>query len=411
MFRASIQNFQSIANLDLELSGFTVITGHSNAGKSAILRALSGAMHHATGTHFVRTGQKDAIVKLHIRGADGKFHDILWEKGKSNRFTIDGSKYDSVGKAAPEALVKLGFHDVQTVAGAVRVLHADQDMPHFMLADPGQSAALVALTSRVDVIQRAQRLVDADIRSVSSDQKLLERQIADTAQKIEHLEPLELLGDLPVQVEWVHTQTVRHKLALEEGRKACLMYERSCSTAARLREIVSRFAGAGEWATRGLAAIKDRAGVLTEAAANVNRLREAERSLQLRPLTAARIEPLLSTIKTLAEEQSRLESARKLLESWRSTQQVMQAAKLRDLQVADVIQWAKEAREVVGLLAQVRRVRAEITALKAHRADLEKQRSETDRQLEAMIKEAGTCPLCGETMHVDKVRCAGGLDA
>jgi len=39
-----IKNFQSIEDLEIEVRGFTAITGKTNIGKSAIMRAISSAM-------------------------------------------------------------------------------------------------------------------------------------------------------------------------------------------------------------------------------------------------------------------------------------------------------------------------------------------------------------------------------
>ena len=45
--RVHIQGFQSLADVDLELGGFTVIQGKSNSGKSAFIRALRAVVTNA----------------------------------------------------------------------------------------------------------------------------------------------------------------------------------------------------------------------------------------------------------------------------------------------------------------------------------------------------------------------------
>jgi exonuclease SbcC len=51
-----IENFQSIAQAELELGEFTVITGPTNSGKSASCRALELVAFNRRGTDFIRRG-------------------------------------------------------------------------------------------------------------------------------------------------------------------------------------------------------------------------------------------------------------------------------------------------------------------------------------------------------------------
>lgn len=39
--KVSIKNFQSVSDIEFEIHGFTCITGPTNIGKSAIIRAIS----------------------------------------------------------------------------------------------------------------------------------------------------------------------------------------------------------------------------------------------------------------------------------------------------------------------------------------------------------------------------------
>ena len=53
MLKVTVEDFQSIDKAELEVSGFTCLTGKSNIGKSALLRALNAAMKNLPANSFI----------------------------------------------------------------------------------------------------------------------------------------------------------------------------------------------------------------------------------------------------------------------------------------------------------------------------------------------------------------------
>ena len=77
-----IRDFQSIDSIDLEVSGFTCVTGPTNIGKSAIVRAVSSAILNKSVVGSVRKGKKFCTVEV-----DG----LKWEKGERvGRYWVPG---------------------------------------------------------------------------------------------------------------------------------------------------------------------------------------------------------------------------------------------------------------------------------------------------------------------------------
>lgn len=98
-----ISNFQCHKSLRLRLSpGVTCVTGQSDTGKSAIVRALRWAMtNRPGGAAFIRTGAKRARVTIHCDG-----HKIVRTRGAANTYTFDDRRLVSFGANVPDIVAK-----------------------------------------------------------------------------------------------------------------------------------------------------------------------------------------------------------------------------------------------------------------------------------------------------------------
>jgi len=105
-----IQNFQSIDHVEFEVRGFTCITGKTNIGKSAIMRAISRSLLNDPVTGMVRKGAKYASVEMKSEG-----WGYLWEKGEKdvNRYEIDGKRYDKTGQNQLPEIEAMGFRSIR----------------------------------------------------------------------------------------------------------------------------------------------------------------------------------------------------------------------------------------------------------------------------------------------------------
>ena len=76
-----VKDFQSLADVEIELNGFITITGVNNVGESALRRAVYFAHYGKDGDFFIRTGTNRTEVEV-------KYNDdihLKWikERGKS----------------------------------------------------------------------------------------------------------------------------------------------------------------------------------------------------------------------------------------------------------------------------------------------------------------------------------------
>lgn len=147
-----IKQFQSIEDVEVEVRGFTCITGPTNIGKSAIIRALASSALNKPVGGLVRSGAKFCSVDV-----SGPGWSYLWEKGGGvNRYTIDGKVYDKVGQAQLPEVEKLGFTSVEVGKSDLHPWLADQFSPVFLLDESGASVTdFISKVSRLSVLQDA----------------------------------------------------------------------------------------------------------------------------------------------------------------------------------------------------------------------------------------------------------------
>lgn len=169
----AIQDFQSIENVVLELDRLTVITGHSNAGKSSIVRALSAALFNWSGSSFVREGAETSRVTLQF----GAGAEVSWTKPRKG-----GARYDLLTDAGSAVITRVGREtapEIQAITGVWEVECEgvreapqidSQFSPPFLLAETGGAAAkLLAKVSKLDVLLIAQIAAKRDADRTKKD--------------------------------------------------------------------------------------------------------------------------------------------------------------------------------------------------------------------------------------------------
>lgn len=186
--RVHIQNFQSLKDVQFEVSGFTVLVGRSNLGKSATIRAIEGALFNAPADAYIRDGASSLMV--HLQSPD---FDIRWRKGGGhNDYEVDGVTFESVGRDVPAVIRDKGFRDLEVNKNHLRVQVSDQFHPLFLLDCSGTDAAqAISDVHRIYEIQAAQEAVDKDRRSVRAEIKIREKDLIQAKERALRLDSLE----------------------------------------------------------------------------------------------------------------------------------------------------------------------------------------------------------------------------
>jgi len=165
--KVRIQNYQSIEDISFEIRGFTALSGKTNIGKSAIVRAISSAILNNPVVGMVRRGAPYASVELSTDE-----WNFRWEKSERgvNRYDIGGKFYDKVGQRQLTEIADLGFKSVKVGNDDVHPWLASQFFPIFLLDKSGpQVTDFISEVSRLNVLQDAVVLSARGKRKTSDD--------------------------------------------------------------------------------------------------------------------------------------------------------------------------------------------------------------------------------------------------
>jgi DNA repair exonuclease SbcCD ATPase subunit len=127
------KNFQAWADFDLSIEGLCVVTGPSDAGKSALFRALKGVLRNELPAEFVRDGQ-DESMRVEV---DYNNHVITAHRSSkgSTKYVIDGKDYAKLAGGVPDALKDLKFGEVVIGDFDVDPIFGRQNSAQFLI-DP-----------------------------------------------------------------------------------------------------------------------------------------------------------------------------------------------------------------------------------------------------------------------------------
>lgn len=373
--RVHIEGFQSLADVDLTLGGFTVIQGRSNSGKSAVIRALralasNGGNLRGTGGSYINHHRSKVVVTLERDGST-----LVWSKSaKKTTYDLDGRVF-TTGQEVPAEVdewLKIGDLVVDeqnnlkvnvNFQGGAR--GQGQFEPPFLVVDrPGSYLAKVlALLTSASLLYSAQALAKKDSRKFAGTQKTL-REV--------HEGNVSSLATLQAEHAPLRDAAAKAKTLIADLDKARAEHERLARVQARLANAAEQLVQVtGELESAEAAdpgpAVEKLEGLLASHSTYT------QWSAALRSVT----EPLAEIDATLAKQlpddvDDKLTSLDALL-----------------TQVNTYSSWHRAVSEAAASIATVD---AEIEAERAH-ADT----AVTD--LMAVIDEVGVCPTCDQQMN------------
>lgn len=161
-----IKHFQSLRAVDLSFSGFTVVTGRSNLGKSALFRAVHAAFFGLPGEYYITEGETvtGVVVK------DGN-DEIVWRKTskptpqKPTALRVNGTISSKIGRDHSALTKGLKVVKLETTGVDLYPQFAAQYDQPFLLSETETTAAeVLKMLGRADVITTAQGFASSDRR-------------------------------------------------------------------------------------------------------------------------------------------------------------------------------------------------------------------------------------------------------
>ncbi|NMC60067.1 MAG: AAA family ATPase [Candidatus Methanofastidiosa archaeon] len=193
-----IKNYQSHENSELHFSdGVNVIVGHSDSGKSAIIRALRWACwNRPNGNSFCSTWGGATSVELETE--EGK---VLRLKDKKDKYVLTkqderDTSFEAFGTNVPDEIASfLNMDEIN--------LQFQLDSPFLLSQSPGQIAEHFNKIAKLDQIDRGLFNINKAIRGLESDRKYKQDDVTEKEKQLlqyEHLEKfeaeIEVLEDL-----------------------------------------------------------------------------------------------------------------------------------------------------------------------------------------------------------------------
>ncbi len=213
--KLTIENFQSHVKTTIEPAPpgqLTIVTGPSDSGKTALLRALRWLyVNEPDGDSFIRIGATFARVTTEHEGVGSEGNNSVVVRyrtsGGTNRYLVNGEKYEGFGRGGVPLEVKeiTGVHPVRIGDLEFNLNIAEQLSGPFLgssVSAPARAKVLGKLAG-TEEIDYANRLLGTDLYRRNQDEKRLTADVMsleteikkfdwlpDAAQKIETLKGL-----------------------------------------------------------------------------------------------------------------------------------------------------------------------------------------------------------------------------
>ena len=203
-----IRNFQSHRKSVLKFhEGVNVITGSSDCGKSAIIRALKWLVWNRPGGDAFRSnwgGDTNVSIKLD----DGT--KIYRSKGSVNLYEVNDTEFTAFGQDVPE--------EIQQLLNLTEVnIQQQLDSPFLLTETPGNVASHFSKVARIDKINATEKNINSEIRRLNSEIEKGKKDIEKFETELSEfpdLEKIEIELDVLEQVEGERNKIVTAKSTL-----------------------------------------------------------------------------------------------------------------------------------------------------------------------------------------------------
>tara|TARA_X000000950_G_C13917704_1_gene661834 strand:- start:6129 stop:7250 length:1122 start_codon:yes stop_codon:yes gene_type:complete len=353
--KVKVQNFQSIKDAEIEVDGFTVITGANNSGKTALIRALRGAFQNTAGNTFVRHGEDNCRVEVDL--GDSSF---AWEKGKKKPTYEVGSKTLNPGREVPSEVSDLGVRSILAGGREIWPQIANQFSGQVFLVDqPGSVLAeAVADVERVGKLNRALKASEKDRRSASSELKVRKKDLNQFEEDLERYEGVDDLGELVAKCE-------EHQIKL-----------------GRIEDWLS-----------GLQGLKERYDTAIEVVDSLSGLEDVFDSFDQTDEVLTELSSISTEIKELSSLRDRFSASTKDLTFAQQAVDSVENIELPAMEKVDklvrAIKTFTDMKDRWGVAStQVSEIRSDILTA-------EKELEVLDKEIKDTLGEIGECPMCG----------------
>jgi exonuclease SbcC len=357
-----LENFQSFEKGEFVLSpNLNILVGVSNVGKSSVARALSLVLFNKWDKSWVRFGAK--YCKVTIQTSTGI--SVIREKGeKVNRYILffDGAAaqvYESFGTGVPEPVQQaLRIHEVQIdTTDTLNLNLAGQMDALFLLSQTGSyRAKVLGKLSGATYLDHAIRELNKDKRQVTAEKGSKELELVELQEQIDKLSSVEIYKEHISEIE-----TKLNTLSTQEARLE------------RIREL-----------SRRVKAFKVSWGRETQIESLIEQLDLS--ILNSLTLKVDKIKQIGSLLDKIGNTVLSIEKQNKL-------QFILDQVNLPS--ISEFTERIVRINKITNLSNRLNKNQKELVSKTDELAQVEQKYHETKTQYSDMLKQNGTCPLCG----------------
>jgi DNA repair ATPase RecN len=183
----TLKNFQAHKDLDVQFSPtLTTIKGATDAGKSAVLRALRWVcLNDIAGADFIREGAKQVTVTLEVTSnleVPSTFEIARSKKADATRntYALDGHEYKAFGQSVPS--------DIATTLALNKINFQGQHDPPFWFSDTaGEVSRQLNSVIDLSIIDSALANIASAVRVSQERKSICEERLAEAKRQLEEL--------------------------------------------------------------------------------------------------------------------------------------------------------------------------------------------------------------------------------
>jgi len=255
--RVRIRHFQALDDVTFEIEGFTVLTGRTNLGKSAVIRAMAAMLFGLPGESYVAHGAPWVGGSIKDDGLE-----IVWRKVPTSTrnpnlqpmLKINGVLHTKIGREHQKLTTDLGLVEIETSQDRLRPQIAQQHDLIFLIFHSNTVVAEVFKTlGRVDVITSAQGMAKKDRAGFVSKRKIRVEDLAAVQSQLDDLDFVDEMEARLVLIEKVVEEQIQGILELTDmmddlirlhdlapPAPACQSWTRGSDPAVRVPGVVGR---------------------------------------------------------------------------------------------------------------------------------------------------------------------------
>ncbi len=348
--KVEIENYQSHEKTLLDLvPGVNVIIGESDAGKSAIFRAINwAASNRPLGDIFRSEWGGDTKIVIHT--SEG---DVIERRrtASKNEYIVNGKPLTAFGTETPEEVIDVLRMDAANI-------QAQSDPPFLLSVSPGEAARMLNRAASLEDIDRTIAGLKRAHSRIESKSVHYKEQLNDLLKEMEKYKDIPTLEDKMKAVEELEEQR-----AIRAKRKSEIM------------DLIEKIRAAG----RELEKTKN----VPEMLKKLHSLEKEVPKLDARKKALHAVEGIIS----------RMENLSRILESKGMKNTDRAESILRDAE-GQMVQLIEKSERIGSVERTIMAIKRKARSVSNATAEMLRIQSEYD----SLAEELGACPLCGNTL-------------